>query len=333
MPPTEKQRERRGLFGRKKKKERVDADTSYNTKSDGDSLSSGRSKDDRKRKGGLGQKIRRLVGGRKKSKRTGDEVSTVEVYDPNVRTPQQGLDPDLLANVLSRDETNPSQDPHIVAGRFGAIDEAGEEEEDEEDDDEEEERTMDSGEMLYGADGERDDISEQGELVGPLEIVLVLVDPQSLRFELLQLEFETPQLSRVSECLEQVEDIVTETALKSLEFHSVLDRQGNSFPAKVSLGKALTCRRRGKDILVGISKDVTPDEAGRLARPILGDAKVIQMVRSLLEGTMHSVAAAGGVVVSGILTQLLEKSRFCLYVCLFFLLRPVPKQKLNIHYI
>jgi hypothetical protein len=197
----------------------------------------------------------------------------VEVFDKedsNYRGPRTGLDPDMLAQVLSKDEPNSGEGPHIAAGRFGSIDEG-------EEDEEEEEADSDNEDMLYGSDKDSD-VSDRGELVGPLEIVLVLVDPQSLRFELLQLEFETPQLSKVSECLEQVKDIVTESALKSLEFHSVLDRNGNCFPAKVGLGKALTCRRRGKDILVGISKGISADEAGRLARPILGDAKVMQMV-------------------------------------------------------
>ena len=272
MPEDERRRERRGLFGRKKK--RGGADESHNT--DGDSTATGSvgGGERRKKTKGFGRQIRRLVGGRKKSKHAGDDVSTVEVFekdDSNYRGPRNGLDPDMLAQVLSTDEPNSGEGPHLARGRFGSIDE-GEEEEEEEDADSENE------DMMFGSEKD-DEASDRGELVGPLEIVLVLVDPQSLRFELLQLEFETPQLSKVSECLEQVKDIVTESALKSLEFHSVLDRQGNCFPAKVSLGKALTCRRHGKDILVGISKGISPDQAGRLARPILGDAKVIQMVR------------------------------------------------------
>jgi hypothetical protein len=267
MSENDRRREKkRGLFGRKTRHSDTES-------LDGDSLSANRSGDGRKKKQGFGRQIRRLVGGRKKSKRTGDDASAVEVFDKddaNVRAPGTSLDAQVYAQVPSKGDPNSDEGPHIATGRFGSIDEG---------DEDDEEPDSDKEDMLYGS-GEEDDVSDVGELVGPLEIVLVLVDPQSLRFELLQLEFETPQLSKVSECLEQVKDIVTESALKSLEFHSVLDRNGNSFPAKVGLGKALTCRRRGKDILVGISKGISADEAGRLARPILGDTKVMEMVRS-----------------------------------------------------
>lgn len=275
-------RKTRGLFGRKKRGENSSRGTVSEASSiDGESAANNSGEGRRKRRG-FGRQIRRLVGGRKKSKSAGDDVSTVEVYDkddPNYRGPRTGLDADVLAQVLSKDEPeNQAESPYIAAGRFNSIDEG----------DEEEDSDSENAAKLYGVDDE-DDISEQGELLGPLELVLVLVDPRTLRFELLQLEFETPQLSKVSECLEQVKDIVTESALKSLEFHSVLDRKGNSFPAKSSLGKALTCRRRGKDILVGISKGVGADEAGRLARPILGDAKVIQMVSAKILGIMDGI--------------------------------------------
>jgi hypothetical protein len=270
----ESRRERRGLFGRKKKRGGRDV-----IDSDHSTTSAATTEQGRRKKKGLGRTIRRLVEGRRKSRRAGDDVSAVEVFDKddsNYNGPESGMADRVQAQFLSKD--NPTiigQDPYIAAGRFGSIVEGDE-------DEEEDAADSDKEDVLYGSDDDDDENGSEtaGELVGPLEIVLVLVDPKSLRFELLQLEFETPQLSRVSECLEQIKDIVTESALKSLEFHSVLDRNGNSFPAKSSLGKALTCRRRGKDILVGVSKGIDADEAGRLARPILGDAKVMEMVRA-----------------------------------------------------
>jgi hypothetical protein len=117
-------------------------------------------------------------------------------------------------------------------------------------------------------------------LVGPISLVLLLVDPDTLRFELLQLEFETPQDALVSDVLEQIENSVTEKAIQRLTFTALVDRKGEAHHGKDPLGNALTYRKHAKDILVGLSSQIQVDECAKLARPILGDDKVIGMVRT-----------------------------------------------------
>jgi hypothetical protein len=119
-------------------------------------------------------------------------------------------------------------------------------------------------------------------LVGPISLVLLLVDPDTLRFELLQLEFETPQDAIVNDVLEQIENSVTEKAIKRLTFTALVDRKGEAHKGKDPLGNALTYRKSAKDILVGLSSLIAVDDCAKLARPILGDDKVIGMVRTIL---------------------------------------------------
>jgi hypothetical protein len=162
------------------------------------------------------------------------------------------------------------RDPYAPNSRMGgsideAIDEEGEEDE------------MDI--MSYGQAVD-DDLDEPGDLSLPVGVVLLMVDPETLRFELLQLDFETPVAAKVQDVLEQARDSVSEPALKGLDFHAVVDRKGNQFSAAAPLTKALTNRKRSRDILVGLSRGVSVEKCGRLARPILGDAKVILMVRN-----------------------------------------------------
>lgn len=254
-----------GLFGRKKKK-KDPGETSFN--SDADSNGSGR----RKKNRGIGRRIQRIVGGRKRNKKSGDDASGISFLDkddPNYKGPRTHLDPSVLAQITENEDPNGmSRDPYGPGGVGGPLQDAIEEE------------TDDDDLMSYGEvdDGAADD--EPGDLMLPVALVLLLVDPETLRFELLQLDLENPQEAKVSDVLDQIKESVTEPAIQALEFHSLVDRKGGQFSASTALAKALTNRKRSKDILVGLSKGVTTEHCGRLARPILGDSKVIGMLQS-----------------------------------------------------
>jgi hypothetical protein len=266
MADDEEKRKKKkgGLFGRKKKKKDA-GETSFN--------SSDSNPGRRKKKPGFGRRIKRIVGGRKRSRKAGDDDSDVgflDKDDPNYKGPRTSLDPSILAQLEEDDDPNTPRGGRFGQGGVGGpLDSAIEEESDD-----------DVSLMSYGeVDGSgRGD--EPGDLMFPVALVLLLVDPETLRFELLQLDLETPQEAKVSDVLDQIKESVTEPAIRSLEFHGLVDRKGNQFAASAALAKALTNRKRNKDILVGLSKGVTTEHCGRLARPILGDSKVISMVRA-----------------------------------------------------
>jgi hypothetical protein len=149
---------------------------------------------------------------------------------------------------------------------------------------------------------------------GPLSLVLLLVDPSTLRFELLQLEFPSTQDATVAEVLEQIQDPLW----RPLPFVGVMDRYGNAYKAKKSSkqqqaaksssprklkflgGKKQTeltqkvgpfleeaCQHRPKrlspyephrDVLVALLKNTSIEKMHQLARPILGEAKVVSML-------------------------------------------------------
>ena len=96
---------------------------------------------------------------------------------------------------------------------------------------------------------------------------------------MLQLELDDVRGLKVNDVIEQLEDSITEPALKELHFVGLVDRAGGRHKGESSLSKALGKRRnQTKDILVGLSKGGSIDEVFKRARPILGDPNVGRMV-------------------------------------------------------
>ena len=125
----------------------------------------------------------------------------------------------------------------------------------------------------------RDFLVEDAPVVESITLVILLFHPQTLRFELLQLELDDVKGLKVKDVIEQLEDSITEPALKELHFVGLVDRAGGRHKGESSLSKALRKRRNHtKDILVGLSKGVSIDEVFKRARPILGDPNVGRMV-------------------------------------------------------
>lgn len=106
-----------------------------------------------------------------------------------------------------------------------------------------------------------------------LQLVLLLMDPSSRRFELLQLEFDSDK-ARVSDIIAQIPLSVTEEAIRNLSFTGVIDSSAQVMNGSVRLVDFCT----GKTILVAVPEGTTAKECMKLARPILCDKKVEQMV-------------------------------------------------------
>jgi hypothetical protein len=113
-----------------------------------------------------------------------------------------------------------------------------------------------------------------------LELVVLLMDPLSRRFELLQLEFDSSR-AKVSDLLTQIPLSVTEPALQEQPYVGVLDSSGNVQEGSTRLLQAFASSdtNKAKMVLVAKPKGISTKETMRLAKPILTDAQVSKMVR------------------------------------------------------
>ena len=106
-----------------------------------------------------------------------------------------------------------------------------------------------------------------------LQVILLLMDPKTRRFELLQLEFDSNK-AIVRDVLNQIHDSVTEEALRSQTYKGICDSTGQELYYSTRLCDVCT----GSDVLIALPDDVDASDCARLARPILHDKNVIEMV-------------------------------------------------------
>jgi len=133
----------------------------------------------------------------------------------------------------------------------------------------------------------------------PVSLVVLLVDPVSLRFELLQLSFETPSKVSVETALQQASQNVTEPILKGLKFASLLDGTGQFYDGKATIATAVSksvasspssaSSTSHKVLLVAALPDTPAESLTKLTRPILADPKVV----SMLKGQGYHLAETG----------------------------------------
>jgi hypothetical protein len=128
--------------------------------------------------------------------------------------------------------------------------------------------------------------SEQQKLGGgyppsyTLKVVLLLMDPETRRFELLQLEFDALK-ALVSDVLAQIPISVTEEALRQQSYTGIAGTDG----IEMEPFKLLAAFSKGNEVLVAIPHGVPAKECTRLARPILSDDNVVAMVCSVACGS------------------------------------------------
>jgi hypothetical protein len=106
-----------------------------------------------------------------------------------------------------------------------------------------------------------------------LKVVLLLMDPETRRFELLQLEFDSLK-ALVSDVLSQISVSVTEESLRVKTYGAITGRDGIEYTPD----QLLSSFCKGNDILVAVPSGTSSKECSRLARPILSDDKVVSMV-------------------------------------------------------
>jgi hypothetical protein len=116
----------------------------------------------------------------------------------------------------------------------------------------------------------------------PFATVLLLMDPTTRRFELLQLEFETKNAT-VADILQQIPIAATEECLRTQSFNCVYDMDGNEYDD----GKPLSECGKSNPVVITVPKTYTKGalHAANMAKPILSEPKVQEMLSSLNEMT------------------------------------------------
>jgi hypothetical protein len=107
-----------------------------------------------------------------------------------------------------------------------------------------------------------------------LQVILLLMNPNTRRFELLQLEFDSNK-AVVKDVLIQIPHSVSDEALRKQSYTGVCDRTGQELYYSTRLAEVC----HASDILIAIPENVEARECARLAKPILQDENVIEMVR------------------------------------------------------
>lgn len=127
----------------------------------------------------------------------------------------------------------------------------------------------------------------------PIQVVLLLMDPSSRRFELLQLEFDSNK-AMVSDVLRQIQQSATETTLRDMTYVGVSDQTGLEMISHMKLSRFC----KGNDIVLAIPSGMTAKATAKLAGPILGDPKVEDMLipvgAKVIKPAKKSRSAMGG---------------------------------------
>jgi hypothetical protein len=106
-----------------------------------------------------------------------------------------------------------------------------------------------------------------------LKVALLLMDPNTRRFELLQLQFDSLK-ALVSDALNQIPVSAKEESLRSQQYSGICGKSATL----VASDRLLTTFCDVNDVLVAVPTLLTAQECTRLAKPILSDDKVLSMV-------------------------------------------------------
>lgn len=111
----------------------------------------------------------------------------------------------------------------------------------------------------------------------PIQVVLLLMDPSSRRFELLQLEFDVNK-AYVHNVMDQIRDSATEKSLRDITFVGVCNQAGQEMMGTMKLSQFC----QGNEVIVAMPQGMSGKDTAKISEPILSDPKVIEMVRICL---------------------------------------------------
>lgn len=112
----------------------------------------------------------------------------------------------------------------------------------------------------------------------PVQIILLIMDPASRRFELLHLEFDSAN-SKVSDIFAQIPDSATEEVLQKATYRAVITPKGEELKSDSNLSEV--AERVAVVIAVPESTEESLEKVASMAIPILTNPKVHKMLLSV----------------------------------------------------
>mmetsp|Transcript_12467 Transcript_12467/g.15801 ORF Transcript_12467/g.15801 Transcript_12467/m.15801 type:complete len:407 (-) Transcript_12467:286-1506(-) len=111
----------------------------------------------------------------------------------------------------------------------------------------------------------------------PVQVILLIMDPQTRRFELLQLEFDSA-MAKVSDIYKQIPTAATEDVLQNATYKAIITPKGEELKQDASLSDYVT----GASVVIAVpeSSEETLEKCASMAVPILTNSKVHKMLIS-----------------------------------------------------
>lgn len=119
----------------------------------------------------------------------------------------------------------------------------------------------------------------------PVQIILLIMDPASRRFELLHLEFDSAN-SKVSDIFAQIPDSATEEVLQKATYRAVITPKGEELKSDSNLSEV--AERVAVVIAVPESNEESLEKCASMAIPILTNPKVHKMVSVFEMNDFHN---------------------------------------------
>jgi len=145
---------------------------------------------------------------------------------------------------------------------------------------------QDDGSTIYGAEldgsvaGNSLSTAKNTTIADPVQVILLLMDPSTRKFELLQLEFDSSS-AKVSDIYSQIPAAATEGVLKDASYKAMISAKGEKLSDDVMISKFFT--EIGVLIAVPESSNDDHQKIATMAVPILTNSKVYKMVRLICE--------------------------------------------------
>ncbi len=112
-------------------------------------------------------------------------------------------------------------------------------------------------------------------IADPVQIILLIMDPSTRRFELLQLEFDSA-MAKVSDIFKQIPTAATEEVLQKASYAAIITAKGDRLNPEANLSEYFT----GAAVVVAVPESSVDNlqKCASMAIPILTNSKVNKMV-------------------------------------------------------
>ena len=135
-------------------------------------------------------------------------------------------------------------------------------------------------------------LKTEEEISNTVQIVLLLIDPTSRRFELIQLEFDSVK-AIVQDLLSQIPSSATEESLRDQGYEGICTIGGEEMNCTGKLKDFVKQNEGINAVVLAMPEGMSPEDCAKMAKPILADKNVAAVVDP--SGNMQSLGFRGGI--------------------------------------